>query len=150
MKEIKKSGYTSILIVFIITAITYILGVIYITGEYMLWTRLLPEPIWDLLDIYFYKEAGPLRLAITVVIFILLSILLIAFYIKDISKATMILHTLIPIITIFWWFAAYWLSSVFADEVTVGIGCTIISVVCIANTITTAILLIRDRNKVKI
>lgn len=150
MNEIKKRGYSSILIVFIITAITYILGIIYITGEYMLWTRLLPEPIWDLLDIYFYKEAGPLRLAMTMVIFALLSILLIVFYRKDISKVTTIFHTLIPIITILWWFSAYWLSSVFADRVVIGVGCTIISVVCIANIITTAILLIRDRNKIKI
>ena len=150
MNEIKKRGYSSILIVFIITAITYILGVIYITGEYMLWTRLLPEPIWDLLDVYFYKEAGPLRLAITVVIFMVLSILLIIFYRKDISKVTTVLHVLIPIITILWWVSATWLTSVFANRVVIGVGCTIISVVCIANTLTTAILLIKDRNKSKI
>lgn len=150
MNEIKRRGYMSILTVFIITAITYALGVVYIAGEYFLGTNLFPKQIWDLLDSYFYKEAGPLRLAITVVIFMVLSILLIIFYRKDISRATMILHILIPIITIFWWVAAYWLSSVFADRVVIGVGCTIISVVCIANTITTAILLIRDRNKIKI
>ena len=100
MYEIKKRGYLSILTVFIITAITYILGIVYISGEYFLGMKLLPEPIWDLLGIYFYKEAGPLRLAMTVVIFILLSILLIVFYRNEISKTTTLLHTLIPIITI--------------------------------------------------
>ncbi len=149
MNEIKKRGYSSILIVFIITAITYILGIIYISGEYFLHMRLLPEPIWDFLDSYFYQEAGPLRLAMTVVIFILLSILLIVFYRKEISKITTVLHTLIPIITILWWFSAYGVSSIFADRVVIGVVCTVISVVCIVHAIITVILLIRDRNKIK-
>ena len=149
MYEIKKRGYLSVLIIFIITAITYILGIVYISGEYFLGMKLLPESIWDFLDSYFYQEAGPLRLAMTVVIFILLSILLIVFYRNEISKTTTLLHTLIPIITILWWISAYWLSSVFADKVVIGIGCTIISAVCVVHIITTAVLLIRDRNKLK-
>ncbi len=149
MHEIKKRGYLSILIVFIITAITYILGIVYISGEYFLGMKLLPEFIWDFLDSYFYQEAGPLRLAMTVVIFILLSVLLIVFYRKEILKTTTVLHTLIPIITILWWISAYWLSSVFADKAVIGIGCSTISAVCVIHTITTAILLIRDRNKIK-
>ena len=144
----KKRGYLSILVIFIITALTHILGVIYITGEYFLGMQILPGPIWELLDVYFYQEAGPLRLAMTIVIFVLLSILLIAFYRKEISKVTTVLHTLISIITIFWWILAYLISSIFADRVVVGIGCAIISVVCVANTITATILLIRDRNKI--
>ena len=150
MKEIKKSGYISFIAIFIITAITYILGIVYISGEYFLGMKLLPESIWDLLDSYFYQEAGPLRLAMTVVIFILLSILLIVIYRKEISKVTVVLHTLIPIITIFWWLSAYWISSVSSDKAHIGIVCTIISVLCVVHTITTAILLIRDRNKIKI
>ena len=146
----RKRGYLLILASFIITAITYILGVIYITGEYFSGIRLLPDIIWDLLDFYFYKEAGPLRLAMTVVIFIFLSIFLIIFYRKDISKSTTILHVIIPIITMLWWFSAYWFSCVFADRIVIGIGCIIMSVICIANTIITAILLIRDRNKIKL
>lgn len=146
----KKRGYVSILAIFIITAITYVLGVVYISGEYFLGIKLLPDTIWDLLDFYFYKEAGPLRLAMTVVIFILLSIILIIFYRKDISKSTIILHGLIPTITLLWWLSAYWFSAVFADRVVIGIGCTIMSVVCVANTIITVIFLVRDRNRIKI
>jgi hypothetical protein len=146
----KKVGYYSIIAIFIIAAITYVLGVVYITGEYFLGMRFLPDTVWKLLDFYFYKEAGPLRLAMTVVIFIFLSILLIAFYRRDISKATIILHTLIPIITILWWISVYLFSSLFADGVVVGICSTIVSIVCIANTIATAILIVRDRKKIKI
>ncbi len=149
MMEIKKSGYISFLTIFIITAITYILGVVYISGEYFLGMKLLPESIWDLLDSYFYQEAGPLRLAMTVVIFILLSIFLIIFYRKEISKVTTVLHTLIPIITIFWWLSAYWISSVSSDKAFIGIACTVTSAFCVVQTIATAILLIRDRNKIK-
>lgn len=149
MMEIKKSGYISFLTIFIITAITYILGVVYISGEYFLGMKLLPESIWNLLDSYFYQEAGPLRLAMTVVIFILLSILLIIFYRKEISKVTTVLHTLIPIITIFWWLSAYWISSVSSDKAFIGIVCTVTSAFCVVHTIATAILLIRDRNKIK-
>mgnify|MGYP003305007124 CR=1 FL=1 len=68
---------------------------------------------------------------------------------KEISKTTTVLHMLIPIITILWWILAYCLSSVFADKVVIGIGCSTISAVCVIHTITTAILLIRDRNKIK-
>ena len=150
MYEIKKRGYLSILIIFIITAITYILGIVYISGEYFLGMKLLPESIWDFLDSYFYQEAGPLRLAMTVAIFILLSILLIVFYRNEISKTTTVLHTLIPIITILWWISAYGLSAIFADRVVIGIGCTILSVFCIIHTISTVILLIRDKNKINI
>ena len=146
----KKVAYYSIIAIFNITAITYVLGVVYISGEYFLGMRFLPDTIWNSLDFYFYKEAGPLRLAMTVVIFIFLSILLIAFYRRDISKATIILHTLIPIMTILWWISAYLFSSLFADGVVVGMCSTLMSIVCIANTITTAILIVRDRNKIKI
>ena len=64
MYEVKKYGYFSITVIFIITAITSVLEIIYIAGEYCFSTKLLPEPIWAFLDGYFYYEALPLRFLI--------------------------------------------------------------------------------------
>ncbi len=150
MKRINKNIYYSIIVIYTITAICYILGIIYMSGEYFLGMKLLPETIWDILDIYFYKEAGPLRLAMMVTVFIALSIYLIVFYRKEISQVTTVMHMLIPIITIIWWVSAYGISAIFADRVVIGIGCTILSVICIIHTIATVVLLIRDKNKIKI
>ena len=83
MKIIKKVGYYSILAILIITSITSILEIIYITGEDCLGIKLLPESIWDFLDGYFYYEALPLRFLIVLAIILVLSILLFIFYRKD-------------------------------------------------------------------
>ncbi len=76
MNEIKKKRLLINFNCFIITAITSVLEIVYIAGEYCFETKLLPEPIWAFLDTYFYYEALPFRIMIVVAILVALSILL--------------------------------------------------------------------------
>lgn len=144
MKKSKIGGYYLIIAIYILSAIHYIFGVIYILGEYFLQMNLLPELVWDFLDFYFYKEAGPLRIAISVAIFIVLSILLVIFYRKDISKVSIILPATNLIISALWWTTAYWFSAM-TDNTTIGY--TIMSVVCVVHTVITGFFLIKERKK---
>ncbi len=142
MKEVKKYGYLSIILIFIIIAITSVLEIVYIAGEYCFGIKLLPEPIWGFLDIYFYYEALPFRFMIVLAITVVLSILLFIFYRKDISNATAILSSTMPIISAIGWTSHYWISYL-TDKA--EIGYIIISVVCIIHTVATGVFLIKDK-----
>ena len=147
MYEVKKYGYFSITVIFIITAITSVLEIFYIAGEYCFNTKLLPEPIWDFLDGYFYYEALPLRFLIVFAIVVVLSILLFAFYRKEISKITAILSSTAPIISAIGWTSHYWIADVTENAI---VWYIIISTLCIIHIITTVVFLIKDINKIKI
>lgn len=142
MKEVKKYGYFSIILIFIITAITSVMEIIYIAGEYCFCINLLPEPIWGFLDIYFYYEALPLRFMIVLAIVVVLSILLFIFYRKDISNTTAILTSTMPLISAIGWTSHYWISNVTEKA---DIGYIIISVLCIIHIVTTGVFLIKDK-----
>lgn len=145
MKRIKKYSYSSIIAIFIITAIISVLEFVYIAGEDCFDIKFLPELIWDFLDIYFYYEALPFRNMIMMAVFVVLSILILLFYRKNISKATIILLSTTPIISAIGWTSHYWISNVI-DKVEIGF--IIISVLYIIHTVATGILLIKDRKKV--
>jgi hypothetical protein len=147
MYEVKKYGYFSITVIFIITAITSVLEIIYIAGEYCFNTKLLPEPIWDFLDGYFYYEALPLRFLIVFAIVVVLSILLFAFYRKEISNITATLSSTAPIISAIGWTSHYWIADVTENAI---VWYIIISTLCIIHIITTVVFLIKDINKIKI
>ena len=147
MYEVKKYGYFSITVIFIITAITSVLEIFYIAGEYCFNTKLLPEPIWDFLDGYFYYEALPLRFLIVFAIVVVLSILLFAFYRKEISNITVILSSTSPIICAVGWTSHYWIADVTENAI---VWYIIISTLCIIHIITTVVFLIKDINKIKI
>ncbi|MBR5247196.1 MAG: hypothetical protein IKV25_07495 [Clostridia bacterium] len=144
MNEIKKYGYFSIIVIYIITAITSVLEIIYIAGEYCFDTKLLPESIWDFLDTYFYYEALPFRIMIAVAILAVLSILLFVFYRKNISNATAILSSTMPIVSAIGWTSHYWISNV-TDKA--DIGYIIISVICIIHIVATGVFLIKDKEE---
>ena len=144
MNEIKKYGYFSIIVIYIITAITSVLEIIYIAGEYWFDTKLLPESIWDFLDTYFYYEALPFRIMIAVAILAVLSILLFVFYRKNISNATAILSSTMPIVSAIGWTSHYWISSVTDNA---KIGYIIISVFCIIHIVATGVFLIKDKEE---
>lgn len=141
MKKIKKLAYYLLIVIYVLFATNYILGVVYILGEYFLRMNLLPESVWNLLDFYYYKEAGPLRVAMSVVIFVLLSVVLAVFFRKEVSKATIILPATNLIMSIIWWTTAYWFSAL-TDNVEVGY--VTMSVLCIVHTIATGVFLIKD------
>ena len=145
MYEVKKYGYFSITVVFIITAITSVLEIIYIAGEDCFGIKLLPEPIWDFLDSYFYYEALPLRFLIVFAIVVTLSILLFVFYRKKISKITAMLSSTTPIISAIGWTAHYWISEL-TDKA--EIGYIMIAVFCIIHNVATAIFLLKDKDSV--
>ena len=144
MEKVKKYGYYSIVIIFILSAITYILGIIYILGSYCWHTRLLPEVIWDMLDIVFYKEAGFLRIAQRVVIFVILSIILAIFYRKDISIPTIVLPGINLVLSIVWWTTYYWSPAITSNFELVY---TIMSVICIVNIFVAGVFLIKDKEE---
>ncbi len=144
MNEIKKYGFSSIIAIYVITAITSVLEIIYIAGEYCFGTNLLPEPIWDFLDIYFYYEALPFRLMIAVAILVVLSILLFIFYRKDISNATAILSSTMPIVSAIGWTSHYWIYEITDKTEIVYI---IISVLCIIHIVATGVFLIKDKEE---
>ncbi len=141
MKKTKIFGYYSIIAIFIIISISFILKSIYIAGEDCFNTKLLPEPIWHFLDIYFYYEALPFRVLNAVALLVVLSILLFAFYRKDISNATAILSATTPIIAVIGWTNQYWVANI-TDEAKIGF--IIVSVLCIIHTIATGVFLIKD------
>ncbi len=147
MCEVKKYGYFSITLIFIITAITSVLEIIYIAGEYCFSTKLLPEPIWAFPDGYFYYEALPLRFLIVFAIVVVLSILLFAFYRKGISKITAMLSSTAPIISAIGWTSHYWIANVTENAI---VWYIIISTLCIIHIITTVMFLIKDINKIEI
>lgn len=144
MKRIKKYGYSSIIVISIIISISFILKSVYIAGEDCFDIKLLPEPIWHFLDIYFYYEALPFRALNAVALLVVLSILLFAFYRKDISNATAILSATAPIISAIGWTSQYWISDV-TDKVEIGF--IIISVFCIIHTVATGVFLIKDKEE---
>lgn len=144
MKKVKKYGYYFIIVLFIITAIPYVLEFVYLLGESFLKMNLLPEPIWHYLDIYFYYEALPLRILITVAKFLILSILLLLFYRKSFSTATKILLAITPIISALGCISPYWISTIADPKMIVFI---IISVICIAHIVATGVLLIKDKEE---
>lgn len=145
MKTVKKYGYFSIIIIFIITAITSVLEFVYIAGEDCFGIKFLPESIWDCLDIYFYYEALPFRNMIMMAVFVVLSILILLFYRKNISKATIILLSTTPVISLIGWMSPYWIPEI-TDKVEIVF--IIISVICIIHTVATGVFLIKDRKKV--
>ncbi len=144
MCEVKKYGFISIIAVYIITATTSVLEIVYIAGEYCFDTKLLPEPIWDFLDGYFYYEALPFRLMIAVAIYVALSVLLFIFYRKDISNTTAILSSTMPIVSAIGWTSHYWISYI-TDKA--EIGYIIISVLCIIHIVATGVFLIKDKEE---
>lgn len=144
METVKKYGYFSIILVFIITAITSTLEIVYIAGEYCFGKKLLPEPIWDFLDIYFYYEALPFRFLIVFAIVVVFSILLFIFYRRDISNATATLSSTAPIITAVGWTSHYWIAELTEKA---EIGYMIISVICIVHTVATGVCLIKDKEE---
>lgn len=144
MKNFKIGAYYLIIVTFIITALTYVLEFIYIAGEFCFDTKLLPETVWNSLDIYFYYEALPFRILFAVARIVVLSILLFVFYRKYISTATAILSATAPIIAVIGWTSHYWISGV-TDNAKAGY--IIISVLCIIHTVATGVFLIKDRKK---
>ena len=141
MKQNKKFGYYSIIAIFIIISISFILKSIYIAGEDCFNTKLLPDPIWRLLDIYFYYEALPFRCLNAIALLAIISILIFIFYRKNISNVTAILSATTPIIAVIGWTNQYWVANII-DEAKIGF--IIVSVLCIVHTIATGVFLIKD------
>lgn len=141
MKKTKIFGYYSIIAIFIIISISFILKSIYIAGEDCLNTKLLPEPIWHFLDIYFYYEALPFRCLNAIVLLTIISILIFIFYRKNISNVAVILSATTPIIAVIGWTNQYWVANI-TDEAKIGF--IIISVLCIIHTVATGVFLIKD------
>lgn len=144
MEKVKKFAYFLIIMIFIMTTIPYVLEFAYFIGDEIFKIELLPEPIWEFLDIYFYYEALPFRIIQMFVIYVILSILLLIFYRKIVSKATIILSTITPIIFAFGSTSPYWVYEV-TDKG--DIAFIVISVVGIVHIVATNVLLIRDREE---
>lgn len=141
MKKTKTVGYYLIIVTFIIISISFVLKSIYIAGEDCFNTKLLPEPIWHFLDIYFYYEALPFRCLNAIALLTITSILIFIFYRKNISNATAILSATTPIIAVIGWTNQYWVANI-TDEAKIGF--IIVSVLCIAHTVATGVFLIKD------
>lgn len=144
MKKLKIVGYYLIIVTFIIISISFILKSIYIAGEDCFNTKLLPEPFWHSLEMYFYYEALPLRCLNAIALLTIIAILIFIFYRKNVSNATAILSATAPIIAVIGWTSQYWVADV-TDNAKAGY--IIISVLCIIHTIATAIFLIKDARK---
>lgn len=152
MKKSKIVGYYLIITTFVIISISFIFKNIYIIGECCN-IKLLPEPIWHFLDIYFYYEALPLRILNAVALLVIISILMFIFYRKNISTTTAILIGTTPIVAVIGWTSQYWILAAtdwISDLIYRGeIGVVIISVVCIAHVIATGVFLIKDKDEIE-
>ena len=144
MEKVKKYSYSSIIAIFIITAITSVLEYIYMLSENDLKINFLPESVWDFLDGYFYYEALPFRNMIMMAVFVFLSILILLFYRKNISKVTIILLTTTPIVSAIGWTAPFWLREITDKGKIVFI---IIAILSIIHTVVTGVFLIKDKEE---
>ncbi len=144
MKKTKIVGYYSIIAIFIIISISFILKSIYIAGEDCFNTKLLPEPFWHFFDIYFYYEALPFRCLNAIALLTIISTLIFIFYRKDISNVTVILSATTPIIAVIGWTNQYWIANITDDAKT---GFIIVSVLCIVHTVATGVFLIKDTKR---
>lgn len=144
MEKVKKYGYLFSIVIFIRIAITCVLEYIYVLGDYGLKLDFLPEFVLHFLDVYFYYEALPFMFLIILAMLIVWLILLLLFYRKEISIATIILSSTAPIITIIGWTAPFWLREIMEDETI----CVIITVVLsLIHTVATGVFLIKDKEE---
>lgn len=141
MKKSKIVGYYLIITTFVIISISFIFKNIYIIGEDCFNIKLLPEPIWHFLDIYFYYEALPFRILNAVALLVLISIFMFIFYRKDISNATAILIATTPIVAATGWTSQYWIANITDAAEIVFIT---ISIICVIHVVATGVFLIKD------
>lgn len=140
MKKSKTVGYYLIIATFVIISISFIFKNIYIIGECCN-IKLLPEPIWHFLDIYFYYEALPLRILNAVALLVIISILMFIFYRKNISTTTAILIGTTPIVAVIGWTSQYWIANITDAAEIVFIT---ISIICVIHVVATGVFLIKD------
>lgn len=132
--------YYSFVAVYLATSIHYILGRIHSLGEYVLNKALLPEPIWKVLDLVYYKEAGGLKLLIAMAVLLLITIVIVAFYGKIISQITLTLSATLIIPPL-----VYIATSYFGNNEILVINSVLL---CIVHTVVTAIFLIKDGQQI--
>ena len=83
-----KALYLSVFVLYILNSVEYIIGRLYALGENVFGKKLLPDFIWDYCNSAYYKEAGSVRFIITYVIFLILVIVFLVTFRKNVSRAT--------------------------------------------------------------
>lgn len=139
--ESERTGTLGVsIVIYILTAVHYIIGRIYAFGEYVIYEEFLPEPIWDVLEHVYYKEGGGIKFLLAMLILLILSVVIVSACGKELSRTSLALASSLIIPPLL-----YIMSHYFGDENPVFILSTII--VCIIHTIATTVFLIKDARK---
>ena len=145
MSKTKKTFFVITIISYIATITHFFAGRIYALGEYVFGIKLLPEFIWKFLNFAFYKESGAIKFVLSILVIMVLMIVLLSAFGKNISRITTILiATLIvpPVIYLF---------CLAISDVSIEFAILILFsfILCVVHYITTAVLLIKDIKRFK-
>ncbi len=145
MSKIKETFFIVTIISYIAVVIHFFAGRIYAMGEYVFGIKLLPDFIWDCLNLAFYKEGGSIKFVLSILMIVVLMIVFLSAFGKNISRITTIFIAtlLVPPVIYLFCLAISDASIEFAIVILFSL------MLCVVHYITTAVLLIKDISKFK-
>lgn len=123
--------------IYLITAVHYIIGRIYAFGEYVIYEEFLPEAIWDILELTYYKEGGGIKFLLAMLVLLILSVVIVSVCGKNLSRPSLALTSSLIVPPLL-----YITSLYFGEPNPIVVLSAII--VCIIHTIATMVFLIKD------
>ena len=145
MSKTKKLFFIVAIISYIAVIMHFFAGRIYALGEYVLGMELLPDFIWDCLNLAFYKEAGSIKFVLSILAIVIFMIVFLSAFGKNISRITTIFIATLLVPP-----AIYLLCLAISDiSIEFAIVISFSLILCVVHYITTAVLLLKDISKFK-